>query len=398
MSKTLRYVRYTIETLLVNALILSSIYQLVVYIANRRFWRQTVAPDDQAPPISVVVPLQDKGPDTLALLHVLAITGPVSDYEVILVLESTREPVYAVAQEIAASYPAVVHVHVAGPARDRVWAMHAWSAGAQVASGTLIAFIDPNVQMSAELWNVALSAMAAPEVGAVFAPPLAQVPDYLAGSRPAMGGETLPTLHINQVTTAQLPLLALSGRLRGMMNGFILVRRAALDAMGGLLHLLDESGEAVALGRAVREAGYRVTAVPVPARVTLEPESIREGTRHLMRRLVVSRAYHLPSYLIQPFTSPLTVGFLLGFITEREGRWWGRRTWWFFVWLRMALAYELDRLRFGHSLSPMTYAQLFMQETFITPALWAQGLVRRTVTWRRRTMRIAQGGKCWPVE
>ena len=40
MSKRLRY---TIETLLVNALILSTLYQLVVYLANRRFWRLSSA-------------------------------------------------------------------------------------------------------------------------------------------------------------------------------------------------------------------------------------------------------------------------------------------------------------------------------------------------------------------
>ena len=38
LSKRLRYVRYTIETLLVNALVFSMLYQLVIYLANRRFW------------------------------------------------------------------------------------------------------------------------------------------------------------------------------------------------------------------------------------------------------------------------------------------------------------------------------------------------------------------------
>ena len=67
MSKRLRY---TLETFLVNALILSTIYQLLVYLANRRFWQQPPElPSEPTSSISVVVSLQAKTLDTLALLH-----------------------------------------------------------------------------------------------------------------------------------------------------------------------------------------------------------------------------------------------------------------------------------------------------------------------------------------
>jgi hypothetical protein len=47
-------IRYTIETLLVNALILSSFYQLLVYLANRRL-RNPAAARRYFAPVSVVI-------------------------------------------------------------------------------------------------------------------------------------------------------------------------------------------------------------------------------------------------------------------------------------------------------------------------------------------------------
>jgi hypothetical protein len=64
----------------------------------------------------------------------------------------------------------------------------------------------------------------------------------------------------------------------------------------------------------------------------------------------------------------------------------------------MAVAYELDRIRFGRGFHWTAYAQLFMLDTFISPALWARALVRRTITWRGRTYRLYQGGKAVPLE
>ena len=88
MTKHLRYARYAIETLLVNALIGSTLYQLAVYLANRRFWRQAPSPPaESVPSVSAVVPLRGKTLDTLALLHLMAVSAPTPDYELLLVLD-----------------------------------------------------------------------------------------------------------------------------------------------------------------------------------------------------------------------------------------------------------------------------------------------------------------------
>lgn len=395
MSKTLRYIRYTIETLLVNALIASSLYQLLVYLVNRRFWRQSPPPVEvEAPPsISVVVPLRGKGPNTLALLHLLAVTGPTDQYEMLLVLEDKDDPAYSIAQDIVHSYPTLARVIFSGSPGTHVGKIHSLNAGYQAAQGELVAFVDANVQTSAELWNAALVALADPAVGVAFAPPLVREPDRRISAAVPTGGEMLGALYTNHARSAVLPFTAVSGRLRSMAGGFMVFRHQALDEMGGLLHLLDEAADDVSLARAVREIGYHIAAIPVPAWIIAEPETINEATGHLLRRLILHRAYDLPTYLATPFANPLTVGFILGFITEREGRWWGRRTWWGFVWLRMAIAYELDRLRFGHGFTWLAYAQLFMLDTFISPVLWVRALFQRSFTWRGRTYRIAQGGR-----
>jgi cellulose synthase/poly-beta-1,6-N-acetylglucosamine synthase-like glycosyltransferase len=397
MSKRLRY---TIETLLVNALIFSTLYQLLVYLANRRFWRQAPLPpaDETDLSISVIVPLHGKTPDTLALLHLIAVTGPTPRYEVLLALENERDSAYPVALTVAQHYPDTVRIILSGPAGRHVGQIHNLNAGYQAARGDLIAFVDANVQVGAELWNAALAALADPTTGAVFAPPLVDEPERHNSTGVPTGGEVLIALYTNHVQTAGLPFAALSNHIRVLSSGFIVFRRAALEEAGGLLHLLDDAAGDISLGRAMREIGYRLQAIPVPAHVLPEAKPINDVTDDLLRKLITTRAYHLPAFLAWPFTNPLTVGFALGFITEHEDRWWGRRTWWFFIWLRLAIAYELDRIRFGRGFTWIAYAQLFMLDTFIAPALWARALFQRTFVWRGRTYRIAQGGKTTPVD
>lgn len=392
MSKRLRY---TIETLLVNALILSTLYQLLVYLANRRFWRQAPLPppDHTDQSISVIVPLHDKTPDTLALLHLIAVTGPTPHYDVILTLEDEHVPAYPAAQAVAQHYPDRVRVVLSGQAGAHVRKIHNLNAGYQAAHGDLMAFVDENVQVGAELWNAALAALVDPSTGAVFAPPLADEPEHLNGSGVPTGSEVLSALYTNHVQTAALPFAALSHRIRTLSSGFIVFRRSVLEEAGGLLHLLDTAAEDIALGRAVREIGYRLQAIPVPAHVLPEAKPINDVTDDLLRKLITTRACNLPTFLAWPFTNPLTVGFMLGFITEHEDRWWGRRTWWFFIWQRLLIAYELDRIRFGRGFTWLAYAQLFMLDTFIIPVLWARALFQQTIVWHGRTYRVAQGGK-----
>jgi ceramide glucosyltransferase len=395
MSKRLRY---TIETLLVNALIVSTFYQLLIYLANRLFWRKPPPPPaESAPPVSAIVPLRGKSLDTFALLHVLAISGPTDNYEVILVLESDDDPAYPVAQAVADSYPDTVRLIVSGPAGDHVGKIHNLNAGYQAARGDLIAFIDADVQVNAELWNAALATMENPDIGAAFAPPLVVEPERRSGSPVPTGGEMLIALHTNHAQTAELPFLALRDRVHAMMSGFMIFRRDALEQAGGLLHLLDEAAEDICLGRVLRENNRRIAVIPVPAHILPEQQTFNDATDHLLRCLTIERAYDPGSFVARLFTNPLTVGFLLSWITEHEGRWWGQRTWWGFAWLRVALAYELDRVRFGRAFKWTAYAQLFMMDTFISPALWARALFRRTFSWRGRTYRIAPGGKTRPI-
>jgi ceramide glucosyltransferase len=383
--------RYAVETLLVNVLIVSSVYQLLVYLANWRFWRQFPPPPaDEPPSISVIVPLRGKNLDTFALLNLIAVSGPSNRYEVLLVLESADDPAAAIAQELAQNYPRIVRIVLSGPAGARTGKMHNFNAGYQAATGDLIVVADANVQLSAELWHAILAVMDDPAVGAAFAPPLVPEPDH---GLMTTGGEMLLTLHINHARSVTLPFAALSNRVSGLVGGLMIFRRRVLDEAGGLLMLLDEAADDIALGRMVRACGYRVAVVPVPVYVVPEPQTFNGATNTLLRHLMIQRAYRPKRFLAWPFTNPLIVGLALGWITEREGRWWGRRLWWGLAALRIAFAYDLDRLRFGRGFTWIAYAQLFMMDTFILPALWAQAIISGEFTWRGRTYRLLQGGK-----
>jgi hypothetical protein len=375
--------RYTIEALLVNALILSTLYQLLVYLANRRFWRQAPLPpaENPDPSVSVIVPMRGKTLDTLALLHLIAITSPTPHYEVILALEDERDPAYPLAEEIVEVYPGTARIVLSGPAGRHVGKIHNLNAGYRAAHGDLIAFVDADVQVSAELWNAAL-AVKTDRRG--VAPPL---PERAARRRRSLrAAKCSPRSY--QPRADRLPFAALN-------------RRTCPAAL--CLHRCA-SGRFVVSARprrrrhqpGPRRARDRLpdSGIPVPALVP-DPKT---STRRLPPAPQTDQPRIPPAFLAWPFTNPLTVGFMLGFITEHEGRWWGRRTWWFFIWLRMAIAYELDRIRFGRGFTWIAYAQLLMLDTFIAPALWARALFQQTFVWRGRTYRITQGGRATPLD
>lgn len=394
-----RRMRLAVHTLLVNALVLSSLYHALIYLANRRFWRQPPPPPpEDVPAVSAIVPLHERTLDTLAVLYRLATQRPNDRYEVILALESEDAPAYAVAREAADTYPDVIRIVLAGPPGDRAPVIHLLHAGTEAAQGALVAFVVPDVHVTAELWNAALAALADPALGAAFAPPLAAEPEHRESAAVPTGGETLVALYVNHARTAALPLAALTGRVRGMANGFMLVRRSALDAAGGLRPLLDQADPAAALGRHLRGAGIGIGVIPVPAMRSLERQTSRASMEHLAQDLAVARAYNPAVFGAWPLTNPLTVGFLLGWITEAQGRWWGRRTWWAFAAFRLLVAYGLDRQRFGRAFTLAAYGQLFMLDTFISPALWLRALVRRRVALHGRAYRLRQGGQIVPLE
>jgi cellulose synthase/poly-beta-1,6-N-acetylglucosamine synthase-like glycosyltransferase len=182
-----------------------------------------------------------------------------------------------------------VRVVFSGPAGAHVGKIHNLNAGYQAARGDLIALVDADVQLSAELWNAALAVMADPTVAAAFAPPLVTQPERHGKAPVATGGEMLTALHINHARTAGIPFAALSRRVHVMAGGFMIFHRRVLEQGGGLLHLLDEVADDICLGRVVRENGYQIAVIPVPAHVVPEPETFNEATTSLLRRLTVSR-------------------------------------------------------------------------------------------------------------
>lgn len=393
-----RRLRHIIETLLVNFLVFSSLYQLIVYLANLRFWRHALLPPPETvPSVSVIVPLRGKNLDTLALLYRLAVCGPTKSYEVILALEAEDDPAYPIALQAAGAYPGVVRVVISGPVRDHAGQVHNLNAGYQAARGELIAFVDADVEMQAELWNAALAILDDSDIGAAFAPPLVLEPEPRRGLPVPTGGEMLIALYVNHARSVALPLTLRGGRTRALAGGFMIFRRTVLETAGGLLHLLDQSAVDLALARTLRENGVRIALIPVPVFIRPQVETYNEATVHLLRALVLHRAYRPGPYLAWPFSNPLTVGVLLTAITEREGYWWGRRMVWGFAWLRVLLAHELDRLRFGRGFAWTAYFQLLMLDAFITPALWTRALFARSFVWAGRAYHVSQGGKATPL-
>lgn len=385
--------------LLAYALWVTVVYQLLVYLANRHFWRQRPAPPaTSAPSISVIIALRGVTPEIDALLETVARTTPPGPYEVILVLRDEDDPATPAARHCASAHPHSVRLIFSGDPGQRIDRAHQLHLGLLAAHGELIAFVEQDTEISADLWNATLHALRNPEIGAVYAPPLVREPDRLLRGPIPAGGEMLVTLYINHARSALLPFAALSRRVLALGHGFIVVRRSALQAVGGLAPLLNEADPGVALGHALRRAGYRLGVLTVPAMRIPAAETRIAATEHLLRRLVLSRTYGRWEFFAWPFTNPLTIGFWLDVFSERKQKWWTRRTWWVMAALRLTLAMALDMLRFGRGFTWIAYAHLFALDTVIAPVLWARALVTTVITLDGRRVRIGPRGRATPLE
>ncbi len=205
-------------------------------------------------------------------------------------------------------------------------------------------------------------------------------------------GAVLENLHLNGFVLVAVCGADVLARHPAVIGKSMLVRREALERVGGWARVADVLGEDYVLGAAVARAGYRVVLSPLPVRTVNRGWTVdRFVSRHL-RWARMRRSFAPPIYALEPLLSPLPwLGALAvlvaGTFPEPSGAL-------FAIAVAAVAKVAMDGVLLTRLLGqPPTWVDLLaipLKDAWVL-ALWVLGWFRSTVVWRGRHYRIGRG-------
>jgi ceramide glucosyltransferase len=218
------------------------------------------------PSVTIVRPIRGLDVGARENLQALLETAYPGELEILCVLDSESDPAYPLVRDAILERKKVgtsrVEVLIAGtPPPGRTGKLNAMLLGTERASGDLVAFNDSDTRPRPELLRGLVDTLLSnPRAGAVFAPIVA------VADRPRAGDVGYSLL----VNAWYSPAVALAagpqGELPFIMGQFMVFRREALDAIGGIRCAEGQLVDDMYIGKCVAKAGWLnlMIAEPLP--------------------------------------------------------------------------------------------------------------------------------------
>jgi len=347
---------------------------------------------DRYPAVSVIHPI--KGVDAGMEDNIRAALD--RDYpgevEFFFVFDDGSEPALSAVEKVLAErkrsgQPVNAQVIFSGqPPANRTGKLNAMIAGFKASKNELVAFVDSDVRQDRKALRVMVATLlAADDAGAAFAPVIASEP-------PATVGDAGYTLMVNGLyePSALASADELGGELPFIMGHFMVFKREAIAAIGGLETAEGQLVDDMFLGLRLNECGYRNRVSPHPVAIIQRDSTVREFVQILIRWITFSRS-GLP-----------TLSFKLQYGLTGAAFWGGL----IMALLAAATGYPLlaslaaltplsvaamvnhlhYRLAGAHL--PFKYLWVSMALWLATPLIYAQVLTKHEVNWRGRRYQL----------
>jgi ceramide glucosyltransferase len=341
--------------------------------------------DGGLPPVSILKPL--KGVDDRLLDNLERFCRlDYPEYEVIFCIQGASDPALRVARKVKEAHPdrriAIVVAECREGLNPKVNNM---LPGYAAAKYPFLLISDSNVAPSPGYLREAVSHFRDPEVGLVS--------HLVRGVGARTLGARLESQHLNTFILPSVCLLDGMFSRQCVVGKSMLMRRADLDALGGLAGVKDYLAEDYILGERFRKAGWKVVVSSSPVDTVNVYRTVRQFlSRHARwNRMRVSIAG--PAYFMELVTNPVGLSFIL-FAAAGGGPEAARLC----VALAAAkaamdaaLLFRLGGMREARwaFLGPLRDAMAF--------GLWFFAFFSRNVEWRGRTLRIARGSRLVPI-
>lgn len=246
-----------LATTLVVALVLGCAYWVAVVVVGLRTLRAVPSLDEwplpaeaRWPSLSVVSPACDEA-DTLREAGRARLTTDYPDVEFIVVEDRSRDGTGAIADELAAADPRVRALHVRELPEGWLGKVHAMETGLRVARGEWVLFSDADVHYAPDALRRALALAQARGLDH-----LAVLPRLLPGP---LLLDTAISAFGRHFTLGTRPWAVEDPKSRASVGvgAFNLVRRSALERLGGLHRLRLSVADDLALGALLKASGAR---------------------------------------------------------------------------------------------------------------------------------------------
>jgi ceramide glucosyltransferase len=244
------------------------------------------------PSVSLIRPI--KGLDTGLEHNIRAALdhGYPGDVETIFVFDDPREPALPVVEQALAERKRAGHSDDARiafcgpPPAHRTGKLNAMITGFKEARHKLVAFVDSDVRQDREALKVLVETLfASDRAGVAFAPVVATEP-------PTTVGDVCYALMINGLYEPAAVANAdrSGGELPFVMGEFMVFRREAIAAIGGLETAEGQLVDDMFLGRRLNERGYRNRMSPHPVAIVQQGASLAGFLPVLVRWIAFSRS------------------------------------------------------------------------------------------------------------
>jgi len=311
--------------------------------------------------------------------------GPV---EILFVFDDAEEPAVplvraAIERHAAAGGAGEARILFCGPPPSgRTGKLNAMVTGLREARGDLLAFADSDVRPGRDALRVLVDTLgSAPDAGAAFAPVVVTEP-------PRTVGDTSYALLLNGLygPTVEASLDRSGGSLPFIMGQFMILRRPALAAIGGLEAAAGQLVDDMYLGAQLHAAGWRNMVGPLGVPIIQSGLELRSFLRLYVRWITFSRG-GLAGRSVRVQNIVRALVFWLGLSTAIAAAV-------FQAWVGVALllaaavgvAASINRLheRFSGGRLPLRLRWVAFALLLSAPAVAAASLTQRTVAWRGR--------------
>ena len=351
---------------------------------------------ERLPPMLVVRPVRGLDPgldDNVAAALGQRYPGAL---ETIFVLDDPDDPAYAVVRRRVEAGSAHARVVIAGSIRPgRTGKLHAMIEGMRAGRfrAPLVCFADSDTRPHPTLLAaLARAVLADADVGAAFAP-------AVSVARPRTAGDVGYGLLLDGIYGPQAALaMARTGSLPFIMGQTMVLRRRALAAAGGLEASTGQLVDDMDIGARIVRAGFRNVLVgpPVPVR--------SQGLRWSAFRALALRwmAYSRTGIPLWPFGAPATVlevSFHVSLFAAATAAVLGApgpAVLFGLVALAVPAGLQLLRRRQGAALVPWRLAWALPVALWLTPLLFVEARLARSVEWRGRRYALDSAGHLAP--
>jgi ceramide glucosyltransferase len=349
------------------------------------------------PSVTVIRPI--KGLDAGAEQNIRAAirTGYPGEVETLFVFDDDSEPALPVVERVLrqaseAGWQVNARVLFSGhPPKGRTGKLNAMIVGLREAKGELVAFADSDVRPDMlALTTLVETLMQAPDAGSAFAPVVVSEP-------PRTVGDAGYALLLNGLygAAAAAATKKHDGGLPFIMGQFMVFKRGALEAIGGLECADGQLVDDMYLGSQVTTVGLRNVVSPRQVPIIQEGLSFSDFLATYRRWITFSRT-GLPglSFKLTPMLHGIVfwVGLLASVAAAVTGNWLGAIA---MGLAPVAVASSINslheaiggaRLSFKHRLAPLLLI-------LVSPVVYLSILTHKQVNWRGRTYSLDVSSK-----